>query len=72
METATAATSGAAGTRSRDRLRELAANLKLHRGFVEVVASLEAGHGASRCEHFLQNIQDTRCGFTIEPSQFLE
>ena len=29
------------------RLRELAANLSLHRGFAEVVASLEAGHGGT-------------------------
>ena len=41
METATAATSGA------ERLRELAANLGLHRGFADVFASLEAGHGGT-------------------------
>jgi transcription-repair coupling factor (superfamily II helicase) len=41
MDTAMAATSGA------ERLRELAANLSLHRGFAEVVASLEAGHGGT-------------------------
>lgn len=41
METATAATSAA------DRLRELAANLNLHRGFADVLASLEAGHGGT-------------------------
>jgi transcription-repair coupling factor (superfamily II helicase) len=41
METATAATSAA------DRLRELAAHLNLHRGFADVVASLEAGHGGT-------------------------
>ena len=47
METATAATSAAAGPRAADRLRELAANLNLHRGFADVVASLEAGHGGT-------------------------
>ncbi len=41
METATAATSAA------DRLRELAANLGSHRGFADVVASLQAGHGGT-------------------------
>src|SRR4029078_11868988 len=53
METATAAAS-AAGRRVAEnsqlagqRLRELAANLNLHRGFAEVVASLEAGHGGT-------------------------
>ncbi len=51
METATAATSAA--DRQGDkaaagrRLRELAANLNLHRGFADVVASLEAGHGGT-------------------------
>ena len=29
------------------RLRELAANLGVHRGFADVVASLEAGHGGT-------------------------
>src|SRR3954465_905597 len=53
MKTATAAAS-AAGRRVADtsrsagrRLRELAAQLDLHRGFAEVVASLEAGHGGT-------------------------
>src|SRR3954467_7675517 len=53
MKTATAAAS-AAGRRVADksqsagrRLRELAANLSLHNGFAEVVASLEAGHGGT-------------------------
>lgn len=41
MNTATAATSAA------DRLRELAANLETHRGFADVVASLQAGHGGT-------------------------
>lgn len=41
MDTATAATAAA------DRLRELAANLELHRGFADVVASLTAGHGGT-------------------------
>ena len=53
METAAAATSAAdrlaADLRERagDRLRELAANLGVHRGFAEVIASLEAGHGGT-------------------------
>jgi transcription-repair coupling factor (superfamily II helicase) len=59
METATAATSasrerGAADRRAAEcrelagrRLRELAAQLKLHTGFADVVASLEAGHGGT-------------------------
>jgi transcription-repair coupling factor (superfamily II helicase) len=53
METATAATSVAAGLRAPDRtraelrLRELAANLNAHRGFAEVIASLSAGHGGT-------------------------
>src|SRR6185295_18855306 len=53
METATAATSasqerGAADRQSAAlRLRELAANLGVHRGFSDVVASLEAGHGGT-------------------------
>jgi transcription-repair coupling factor (superfamily II helicase) len=53
METATAATSVAAGlqapdrTRAELRLRELAANLEQHRGFAEVIASLTAGHGGT-------------------------
>jgi transcription-repair coupling factor (superfamily II helicase) len=46
-DTATAATPVAAGTRAADRLRELAANLNLHRGFADVIASLEAGHGGT-------------------------
>ncbi len=46
METATAATS-APERRAADRLRELAAHLNLHRGFSDVVASLEAGHGGT-------------------------
>src|SRR5262245_42735611 len=53
METATAANSAAdrAGADHRllagHRLRELAANLDLHRGFADVVASLSAGHGGT-------------------------
>ena len=53
METATAANSAAdrSGADNRPsagrRLRELAANLELHRGFAEVVASLEAGQGGT-------------------------
>ncbi|MEX2316066.1 MAG: hypothetical protein WD669_02870, partial [Pirellulales bacterium] len=47
METATAAASVADGPRAADRLRELAAHLKLHSGFSDVVASLEAGHGGT-------------------------
>ena len=53
METVTAATSasqerGAADRQSAAlRLRELAANLGVHRGFSDVVASLEAGHGGT-------------------------
>ena len=47
METATAATSAGVGPRAADRLRELAANLESHRGFADVIASLEAGHGGT-------------------------
>src|SRR5215213_2509207 len=59
MKTATAATAAAGGHVAEDRLqaearqaagrrlRELAAHLNLHRGFAEVVASLEAGHGGT-------------------------
>src|SRR3954465_10948630 len=59
MKTVTAATSaslqrGAADQQVADnrqqagrRLRELAANLDVHRGFSEVIASLEAGHGGT-------------------------
>ena len=48
METATAATSASRPRpRAADRLRELAAHLDLHRGFADVVASLEAGHGGT-------------------------
>src|SRR6476660_9423559 len=53
MKTATAATSAAdrqvADNRQQAgrRLRELAANLGVHRGFADVVASLEAGHGGT-------------------------
>src|SRR3954464_6391778 len=53
MEMATAAASaadrrvGEKSQRAGRRLRELAANLELHRGFAEVVASLEAGHGGA-------------------------
>jgi transcription-repair coupling factor (superfamily II helicase) len=53
MKTATAATS-AAGRQVADnrqqagrRLRELADNLGVHRGFADVIASLEAGHGGT-------------------------
>src|SRR5688572_8445665 len=46
-ETATPATSASAQPRAADRLRELAAHLNLHRGFADVVASLEAGHGGT-------------------------
>src|SRR3990170_3543687 len=47
METATAATAAALGLHAGRRLRELAAQLNLHRGFADVVASLEAGHGGT-------------------------
>jgi transcription-repair coupling factor (superfamily II helicase) len=53
MKTATAATSAAdrqvAEQRQQagQRLRELAANLGVHRGFADVIASLEAGHGGT-------------------------
>jgi transcription-repair coupling factor (superfamily II helicase) len=53
MDTATAATaatgreSAAGRPPTTQRLRELAANLNLHRGFSEVIASLEAGHGGT-------------------------
>src|SRR6476646_4345326 len=59
MKTTTAATSASrergaadrqvAGNRQQagQRLRELAANLGVHRGFADVVASLEAGHGGT-------------------------
>ncbi len=47
METATAATSAADRMGAGLRLRELAANLNSHRGFADVVASLEAGHGGT-------------------------
>src|SRR3954464_13087236 len=53
MEMATAAASaadrrvGEKSQRAGRRLRELAAQLDLHRGFAEVVASLEAGHGGT-------------------------
>lgn len=46
-DTASAATAVAAGTRAADRLRELAAQLDLHSGFSDVVASLAAGHGGT-------------------------
>src|SRR4051812_26677694 len=53
MKTATAATSasperGAADRQAAGRrLKELAANLDVHRGFADVIASLEAGHGGT-------------------------
>jgi transcription-repair coupling factor (superfamily II helicase) len=47
MDTATAATSAADRQQAELRLRELAANLNLHRGFADVVASLQAGHGGT-------------------------
>jgi transcription-repair coupling factor (superfamily II helicase) len=47
MEPATAATSAPARPLAAERLRELAAHLNLHRGFADVVASLEAGHGGT-------------------------
>src|SRR5258705_10184837 len=53
MDTATAATSAAdrpefvQRTGVGRRLRELAAQLDLHRGFADVIASLEAGHGGT-------------------------
>jgi transcription-repair coupling factor (superfamily II helicase) len=47
METATAATAAADRLHAGRRLRELAANLDAHRGFADVVASLEAGHGGT-------------------------
>src|SRR3954449_9276017 len=53
MKTATAATPasqqrGAADRQAAGRrLKELAANLDVHRGFADVIASLEAGHGGA-------------------------
>ena len=47
METAVAATSAAERQQAELRLRELAANLGTHRGFADVVASLQAGHGGT-------------------------
>src|SRR4051794_36488265 len=53
MKTATAATPasqqrGAADRQAAGRrLKELAANLDVHRGFADVIASLEAGHGGT-------------------------
>lgn len=53
MEMLTAAASAPQGAhaeqrlRAERRLRELAANLKLHAGFAEVLASLKAGHGGT-------------------------
>src|SRR6201995_2391762 len=53
METATAATAAAGRQAAEElqlagrRLRELAAQLDLHRGFADVVASLDAGHGGT-------------------------
>jgi transcription-repair coupling factor (superfamily II helicase) len=47
MEQATAAASASARPSAAQRLRELAAHLNLHRGFADVVASLEAGHGGT-------------------------
>ncbi len=47
MDTATAATSAADRQQAELRLRELAAKLGLHRGFADVVASLQAGHGGT-------------------------
>jgi len=47
MDTATAATPAADRRRAELRLRELAANLEMHRGFAEVLASLQAGHGGT-------------------------
>src|SRR5262245_24528794 len=47
MGMATAAASAADRPRAELRLRELAANLGTHRGFADVVASLQAGHGGT-------------------------
>src|SRR3954469_1755576 len=53
MKTATAATSASLERGAADRLaagrrlKELAANLDVHRGFADVIASLEAGHGGT-------------------------
>src|SRR5215218_7642195 len=53
MKTATAATSASLDRGAADRqaagrrLKELAANLGVHRGFSEVIASLEEGHGGT-------------------------
>src|SRR4051812_16478571 len=53
MKTAAAATSASQERGAADRheagrrLKELAANLGVHRGFADVVASLEAGHGGT-------------------------
>src|SRR4051794_41747906 len=53
MKTAAAATSASPDRGAADRLaagrrlKELAANLDVHRGFADVIASLEAGHGGT-------------------------
>src|SRR4051812_40774133 len=53
MKTAAAATSASLDRGAADRqaagrrLKELAANLGVHRGFADVIASLEAGHGGT-------------------------
>jgi transcription-repair coupling factor (superfamily II helicase) len=47
MEPASAAASAPARVSAAERLRELAAHLNLHRGFADVIASLEAGHGGT-------------------------
>ena len=47
MKTATVATPAPDRLRAELRLRELAANLGSHRGFADVVASLQAGHGGT-------------------------
>ncbi|HEX2475891.1 MAG TPA: hypothetical protein VHK01_14160, partial [Lacipirellulaceae bacterium] len=47
MEPATAAASAPARPSAAERLRELAAHLNLHRGFADVISSLQAGHGGT-------------------------
>ena len=56
MTTATAATSAADRQSAALRLRELAANLNVHRGFADVVASLKAGHGGVSAEQSFKKL----------------
>lgn len=56
METATAATSATAGPLAADRPRELAANLNSHRGFADVVVSLEAECDSASTEQSFEKL----------------